>query len=150
MPGIGLIEMCFSGEYTKSQMIEKINKTGGLVDLMGTSEMSDISSLCKEGDRKALLLRDVFVYQIAKHIGAMAAALDGDVDAILLTGGIAHDEDIVDMIRRKVEFIAPVKVYPGEFEMEAMIEGAYRVLSGEEKAKTYTGIPPYTKSIFEE
>lgn len=150
VPGIGLIEMCFSGEYTKSQMIEKINKTGGLVDLMGTSEMSDISSLCKEGDRKALLLRDVFVYQIAKHIGAMAAALDGDVDAILLTGGIAHDEDIVDMIRRKVEFIAPVKVYPGEFEMEAMIEGAYRVLSGEEKAKTYTGIPPYTKSIFEE
>ncbi len=132
VPGIGLIEMCFSGKYTKGQMIEKINKTGGLVDLMGTSEMSDI------------------VYQIAKHIGAMAAALDGDVDAVLLTGGIAHDRNITEMIRKKTEFIAPVRVYPGEFEMEAMIEGAYRVLSGEEKAKTYTGIPPYTKSVFED
>lgn len=143
VPAGGIIDMCFSGKYTCKEMHEKLMKTGGLVELMGTSEMKDVSMLCEKGDEKAFLVREVLIYQIAKHIGAMAAVLSGKVDAVLLTGGIAYDTYITKEIERRVSFIAPVRIYPGEFEMEAMGEGALRVLRGEEKAKEYTGVPPY-------
>jgi butyrate kinase len=81
------------------------------------------------------------IYQIGKSIGAYAAVLEGQVDAILLTGGIPHDAYLVEKIAGMVKFIAPVKVYAGEFEMEAMAAGALRVLTGQEQPKTYTGVP---------
>jgi butyrate kinase len=90
-----------------------------------------------DGDEKAKLVYDAMVYQIAKEIGAMGTTLDGQVDAIVLTGGIANSKRLTGAITRKVEFISPVLVFPGEDEMEALTLGGLRIISGEEKAKEY-------------
>ena len=84
------------------------------------------------------------IYQIIKEIGAMAAVLHGQVDGILLGGGMVHNKELVETIKRRCSWIAPVTAYPGEFELEAMAAGAIRVLSGEEEAKVYTGVPVWT------
>src|SRR5208337_2037174 len=92
----------------------------------------------------AQLIYDAMIYQIAKNIGAYATVLGGRVDAILLTGGVVRDVYLVDRITEMVKYIARVRVYPGEFEMEAMAAGALRVLRGQEEAKTYTGVPVWS------
>lgn len=99
--------------------------------------------MAAEGDEHADLVWNAFVYQVEKGIGAMAAVLHGNVDAILLGGGIAHSAELVDAVRDACGWIAPVTAYPGEFEMEAMAAGAVRVLSGAEEAKHYTGVPVF-------
>lgn len=90
-----------------------------------------------EGDSKAFLIFDAMAYQISKEIGAMAAVLHGDVEAVVLTGGLAYSKLLCERIEKRVGFIAPIKIYPGEDEMLALAEGAARVLSGEEQAKIY-------------
>ena len=95
----------------------------------------------RECDAYAKLVFDAMIYQIGKSIGAYATVLNGDVDAILLTGAITRDPYLVEQITKKVKYIAPVKVYAGEFEMAALAAGAMRALSGREQAKTYTGEP---------
>ena len=96
-----------------------------------------IEKRVNEGDKEATLIRDAFVYQMSKNIGAMAAVLSGKVDAIIMTGGIAYDKAITQMISDRVSFIAPVKLYPGEDELLALAQGALRVMNGEEEAKAY-------------
>ncbi len=103
--------------------------------------MTEILDRIKGGDTHAQLIYDAMIYQIAKSIGAYATVLEGRVDAILLTGGVVRETYLVDRITGMVKYIAPVRVYPGEFEMEAMAAGALRVLKGKEEAKTYTGVP---------
>jgi butyrate kinase len=144
VPATAIIRMCYSGVYTERQMYDRITKTGGLVDHLGTSEAVEVAERIKTGDVYAKLIYDAMIYQIAKNIGAYATVLKGEVDAILLTGGIARDDYLVDRITEVVQYIAPVKVYAGEFEMEALAAGALRVLRGEEEAKTYTGIPVWS------
>lgn len=141
IPANAIIKMCFSGKYTEKQMYELLTKNGGLVDHLGTSEVRDVLARIKEGDNYAKLIYDAMIYQIGKYIGAYAAVLKGDVDAILLTGGIANESYLVQQVTDMVKFIAPVKVYAGEFEMEALAAGALRVLTGQEQPKVYTGIP---------
>ncbi|MEW6666191.1 MAG: butyrate kinase [Thermodesulfobacteriota bacterium] len=141
IPATAIIRMCFSGNYTEKQMYDRITKTGGLVDHLGTSEVTEVLERIRNNDTHAKLVYDAMIYQIAKNIGAYATVLKGDVDAILLTGGIARDAYLVEGITDRVKYIAPVKVYAGEFEMEAMAAGALRVLAGKEEAKIYTGIP---------
>ena len=127
---------------------ELATKTGGFVDLLGTSDAREVCAMAAEGNRFAELAWNTMVYQIIKQVGAMAAALHGKVDAILLGGGMVFNEDLVAKIKEAVEFIAPVYAYPGEFEMEAMAHGATRVLDGEEELKTYTGVKNYNVSDF--
>jgi len=134
IPAVAIIKMCYSGKYTEKEMYDRITKNGGLVDHLGTADVREIQERIKKGDAYAKLIFDAMTYQIGKNIGAYATVLKGQVDAILLTGGIAHDADLV-------ENIAPVKVYAGEFEMEAMAAGALRVLTGQEQPKTYSGVP---------
>jgi butyrate kinase len=141
IPATAIIKMCFSGKYTERQMYDRITKTGGLVDHVGTSEAREILERIRQGDDYAKLVYDALIYQISKNIGAYAAVLGGDVDAILLTGGLAHEPYLVEEITARVKHIAPVKVYAGEFEMEALASGALRVLTGREQPKSYTGIP---------
>lgn len=143
LPAAPLVELCFSGKYTKQELRKKISSTGGWVDHLGTSDALEVEKLVKDGDEYAKLVLSATVYQLAKDIAAMAATMDGKVDAILLTGGIAHSELITGMIKEKVSFIAPVKIYPGEYEMEALAAGPIRVLNGEEKALDYTGEPVF-------
>ena len=116
-------------------------RTGGFVNHVGISDAIELTDRAASGDRYAEMLWDSMIYQIEKCIGSMAAALHGQVDGILLGGGMVHNQDLVGQLTDACSFIAPVTAYPGEFEMEAMAAGAIRVLEGEEELKTYTGTP---------
>lgn len=134
-------------EYMKkNQMgLEDVKKlctrTGGFVSHMGISDALELTKRAKAGDHYAGMLWNTMIYQINKCIGSMAAVLSGQVDGILLGGGMVHSQDLVKQITDSCSFIAPVTAYPGEFEMEAMAAGAIRVLDGEEELKIYTGKP---------
>lgn len=144
LPATALIKLCYSGKYTQKEMYDRITKSGGLVDHLGTSDVREVLGRIRNGDSYAALLYDAMIYQVIKFIGAYAAVLKGDVDAILLTGGIAHDKYLVDKIADAVKWIAPVKVYAGEYEMEALAGGVLRVLTGREEPKEYTGVPVWS------
>ena len=144
IPCKDIINMCFSGQYTQKQMMDFLTKNGGMVDHLGTSDMLEVIERIKNGDQYAKLIYDAMIYQIGKFIGAYATVLHGKVDAIILTGGIARDENLVARVTEMVGYIAPVKAMPGEFEMEALAAGALRVLRGEEEPKNYTGVPVWS------
>lgn len=114
-------------------------RNGGFVSHVGVSDARVIVARAKDGDKYCEMLWEAMIYQIEKSIGAMAAALGGKVDGILLGGGMVHEDALVEKIKDKCGFIAPVTAYPGEFEMEAMAAGAIRVLDGKEELKKYTG-----------
>lgn len=142
-PLADVVELCFSGKYTEKEMLLMIMKTGGWVAHLGTSDARVVEKKIENGDQYAALIYRTTAYQIAKDIAAMAAVMKGSVDAIILTGGVAYSEMMTSMIRERVEFIAPVKLYPGEYEMDALAAGAIRVLKGEEEPKYYTGEPVF-------
>ena len=127
--------------HTTGEVRKMCMKTGGFVDLLGTSDAREVEARIAEGDKQAELVWGTMCYQICKCIGSMACALDGRVDGILLGGGMVHSKDLVARIEETCGWIAPVSAYPGEFELEAMAAGAARVLGGEEEALEYTGIP---------
>lgn len=138
VPSGALIKMCFSGEYTQEQVYKKVVGNGGFNAYLGTNDMRDVDKLADEdGDEKAKLIRDAFVLQVAKDMGSMACVLEGRIDQIIITGGIAYDKYVVEALKQKTGWIAPVTVYPGEDELLALAQGALRVLNGEEKAMTY-------------
>jgi butyrate kinase len=139
MPAKDIVDMCFSGEFTEDQMDKMILKDGGFVSHLGTSDVLEVKRMVADGDEYARVVYEAFCYQIGKQIGCEAAALHGEVDAILVTGGIAHDQDLVDYLRDMCGWIAPFGVYAGDFEQEALAHGAQRVLSGEERLRTYDG-----------
>ena len=141
LPVKNVIELCFSGKYTQKDMYNKVTKTGGLVDHLGTSDAREVRAMMEQGNAYAKLIYDAMIYQIGKTAGSMAAVLHGKVDGIVLTGGISHDQYLVDELSEMIGFIAPITVMAGEFEMEALAAGAIRVLSGQEAAKEYTGVP---------
>ena len=137
VPSGALVRMCYESGLTEKEMKKKITGNGGFNAYLGTNDAREVDRLVDEGDEKAALVRDAFVFQMAKDIGSMAAVLDGDVDAIIMTGGIAYDKAVTDGITAKVSFIAPVVLYPGEDELLALAQGALRVMNGEEEAKVY-------------
>ncbi len=139
IPAIPLIDLCFSGEYTKEEMKKKVLKTGGISGYLGTNDLRAVEKMIASGDEFASLLLDSMAYQVSKEIGAMYAALEGRVDAILLTGGLAHSNRFIGGIKQRVDSLADVHVYPGEDEMLALMGGALRVLRGEERALVYEG-----------
>jgi butyrate kinase len=141
LPYMKVLDLAFNGRYTKKQLTEKLNQNGGITDLLGTADMRDVRKMAEAGDRHAALLNRAVAYQVSKYAGAMAAALKGDIDAIILTGGIAYSEMFTGLITEYIGWIAEVVVMPGEFELEAMAAGALRVMRGEETPKTYTGVP---------
>lgn len=141
LPVKAVISLCFSGKYTEKDMYNKMTKTGGLIDHLGTSDAREVRAMMERGDAYAKLVYDSMIYQIGKTAGSMAAVLHGRVDGIIFTGGISHDRYLVDRLTEMIGFIAPITVMAGEFEMEALAAGALRVLSGQETAKEYTGLP---------
>ena len=128
----------------KKEVSSLCTKTGGFVSHLGTSDALEVSNQASEGDKEAALIWNTMIYQIIRYIGAMAGVLHGKVDGILLGGGMVHNKELVARITEGCSWIAPVTAYPGEFELEAMAAGAIRVLSGEEKAKEYTGKPVWS------
>ncbi|MFA6032920.1 MAG: butyrate kinase [Myxococcota bacterium] len=138
LPVLKLAKLCFSGEYTEYKALEKrLFGGGGMLSYLGTSDLRKVMEMIDGGDPRAKMVFDAMVYQTAKYIGAFATVLDGHLDAILLTGGMAHEPRLVEAVKAKVGFIAPVAVYPGEDELQALCEGALRVLQGEETALEY-------------
>ena len=137
LPAYQLVKLCYSGKYSEKEVLTKIHKEGGLFAYLGTNDARVAEERMNAGDLRAKLILECLCYQIAKEIGAMATVLAGAVDSIILTGGLAHSEFITREIIRRVSFISPVLVVPGEEEMEALALGAFRVLKGEEKALTY-------------
>jgi len=137
LPAGQLVDLCFSGRFTHGQMLKKLTGGGGLVAYLGTQDMLDVRRKVSSGDTLAAQIYDAMVYQIAKEIGAGSAVLEGCVNAIVLTGGLAQDERLVADLKRKVEWITQVLVYPGEKEMLALAQGCLSVLTGQEPARRY-------------
>jgi butyrate kinase len=144
-----IAKQCFSGEYTPDNIDDLLMKRGGIVDHLGTSDMREVEQRMERGEMYAAYVYEAMLRSVAKSIGGFATVLDGEIDAVVLTGGIMHSAFARDEIKKRVGFIAPIFVYPGEFEMDALCHGALRILRGEEEAKHYTGIPP-SEHIFDE
>ncbi|MBO4755617.1 MAG: butyrate kinase [Bacteroidales bacterium] len=136
-PPYPLIDMCFSGKYTKQEIKKKLIGKGGAVAYFGTNDMREVVRKAKEGEPEYALFMKAFVLNIAKYIVAQGAVVDGKVDVIILTGGVAYSQDITDAITKKVSWVAPVKVYPGENELESLAENGYIILAGATKIHTY-------------
>ncbi len=148
LPAANLIRYAFDNGNMK-EVLGLTTKTGGFVSHLGTSDGIEVTKRAEEGDAYAKLIWETFEYQLVKCIGAMAGVLHGQVDGILLGGGMVHNKELVATLTESCSWIAPVFAYPGEFELEAMAAGAIRVLSGVEQPKVYTGNPCWTPAELE-
>ncbi len=137
LPVGDLLKLAFSGKYTYEEMKKMITGKGGMVSYLDTNDAMEVSKRIKDGDEYAKSIYYAMAYQVAKEIGSLATVLKGEVDGILLTGGIANDKLFTGWIEERVKFISKVYVYPGEDELTALAEGGLRVLKGEEQAKEY-------------
>lgn len=149
IPVTDVIELCFSGRYTKPEMHHRMRGNGGLAAYFGVQDVREIEKMINEGNDKA---RDIYwymAYQIAKGIGELAVVQCGKVDRIILTGGMAYSQMLTDWIVERVSFIAPIEIVPGEREMQALARGGLRVMNGEENIKKYTWLPEGYSSLEE-
>lgn len=142
VPAIPLIDMCFSGQYSKADMHRFFTKEGGLNAYLGHSDFRACVEGWQAGHQPETQVFEAMAYQVSKHICSMAAALEGNIDGVILTGGLAYSQPFVEAIKSRVAFLAPVVVYPGEDEMLSLAQGALRVLRGEEQAMDYVSKGP--------
>ena len=137
VPLIPLIDMCYSGQYTHQEMVDLVTNGSGMQALLGTNDLRKCERMIKNGDSFAALVLEAMAYQVSKQIGAMVAVLSGRVDAIILTGGLAHSNRFTGFIKQNVDLIAPIHVVPGENELLAMAQGALAVLQGRQPLMQY-------------
>ncbi|MGM0436716.1 MAG: butyrate kinase [Bacillota bacterium] len=137
LPSFDLFEMCYDEKYSYEEIKKKLVGKGGVVAYLGTNDMIEVENKIDNGDKKAELVFKAMAYQTSKEIASLAPVTNGEIDAIILTGGIAYSDYFVKEIKSSVEFIAPLVIYPGEEELKALAAGAKRVLNGEEEAKVY-------------
>lgn len=137
LPVGALVKLCFSGKYSEEEIKKMITGKGGYVAYLGTNDAYEVEKLAKAGDEKAQLIQDAMTYQVAKEIGAMSTVLKGEIDAILLTGGIAYGKPFVEAVSERVKHLGPVFVYPGEDEMRALAMNGLMVLNNEVKPLVY-------------
>lgn len=137
LPAVDLIRLCFSGKYNEEELLKRIAGKAGLNAHLGTNNMREILKRIQQGDEHAQLIVDAMIYHIAKNIAAESAVLCGHVDAILITGGMAHSDYIISRLRKRIGFLAPVYTFPGEDEMEALALNALAVLQAKREAKIY-------------
>jgi len=139
LPAGDLVKLCFSGEYSKAEVLKLLTGHGGLYAYLGTTNVIEIEQRISGGDREAAEVLEAMVYQVAKEIGACATVLEGKVDAIALTGSLVYSRRILKSLKAKVEFIAPIHLNPGENEMEALADAALRYFNNEEELAVYRG-----------
>ena len=137
LPAADLIHLCFSGKYTEDQLLKKVSGQAGLIAHLGTNDLKEIMNWIKAGDKHAEVVVSAMIWHIAKNIAAEGAVLYGKVDAILLTGGMAKCAYIIERLKRRLSYLAPIHVYPGQDEMKALTENALAVLRGERAARDY-------------
>jgi len=131
VPAGQLLKLCFSGEYDQKEIRKMLVGNGGVSAHLGTSDMREIEQRVKDGDKEAELIYDAMIYQIARYIGAQYTVLDGQIDGIIVTGGIAYDKMLIERLKKRIDKIATVYVYPGEDEMEALALNGKLILDGE-------------------
>ena len=139
IPAGDLVKLCFSGEYSKAEILKLLTGGGGLYAYLGTTNVIEIEKRIVAGDKEAAEVFEAMIYQVAKEIGACAAVLEGEVDAIALTGSLVYSERLLTSLKRKVSFIAPIYLNPGENEMEALADAAMRFFNKEEELSIYRG-----------
>jgi butyrate kinase len=138
LPTMPLVQMCFNGKFKLDDMKKKLQREGGLLSYLGTDDIPTVEKRIAEGDHEAETVYNAMIYQVAKEVGAYAVVLKGKIDAIIITGGIAHSKNFVAKLREWIGFLCPqIHVYPGEGEMEGLAHGVLRVLNNEEKIKVY-------------
>lgn len=137
LPASALVKLAYLGKYSERELLQRVAGRGGLMAHLGTNDAREVEARIAQGDAHAELVYRAMAYGIAKEIGAMATVLCGEVDAVVITGGLAHSALLVGWVTERVRFIAPVLVYPGEEELRSLAAGALRVLRGEEQARTY-------------
>lgn len=137
LPAADLIHLCFSGKYTEDQLLKKVSGQAGLIAHLGTNDLKEIMNWIKAGDKHAEVVVSAMIWHIAKNIAAEGAVLYGKVDAILLTGGMAKCDYIIERLKRRLNYLASIHVYPGQDEMKALTENALAVLRGERAARDY-------------
>lgn len=137
VPAGDLVDLCFSGKYKREDIMKKLVGTGGLLGYLDTTDAVRVENMIQSGDEKARLIYNAMAYQVAKEIGAASAVLKGEVEVIVLTGGLAYGKSFVSSIRSYIDWISDVLVYPGENELQSLAQGALRVLLGEEQSKRY-------------
>ena len=137
LPMVAFTKKCFSGDWDYDTAFKRQMGGGGLVAYLGTSDVQEVERRIDAGDKDADFYFDAMIYQIAKDIGGMATVMNGQVDRVILTGEIARSQRLVERLRRRVEFIAPVEVVPGAVEMDALVAGALRMLRGQEEIRDY-------------
>lgn len=137
LPAADLIHLCFSGKYTEDQLLKKVSGQAGLIAHLGTNDLKEIMNWIKAGDKHAEVVVSAMIWHIAKNIAAEGAVLYGKVDAILLTGGMAKCDYIIERLKRRLNYLAPIHVYPGQDEMKALTENALAVLREERAARDY-------------
>jgi len=138
LPALDLVEYIFSEEPDKNEMKKKLVGRGGLTAYLGTADAREVERRIEAGDEEAESIYRAMIYQISREIGRMAAALSGAVDAIFLTGGLAYSDYLTSRVRDRVEFIAPVHIFPGAEELENLVRGGLRVMRGQEQAQKYS------------
>jgi butyrate kinase len=138
IPAEQLVTLCFSGAYTQAEIEGMLSGNGGVFAYLGTRGMQQVETMIQDGNTEALNIVEAMAYTIAKQIGALAPVLDGSVDAVILTGGLASWQRLVGLIRSRVQFIAPILVYTGNMEMQALVQGVLDVLEGKETAREYS------------
>lgn len=139
LPVGDLVRLCFSGKYSKKEIFKQLRGQGGLVAYLGTNSVEEVQRKIAEGDPYARDIYKAMIIQVSKSIAALSAIFQGNVDAIILTGGICNDDNVVNSIKQNVSFIAVIYVIPGEKELQALAAGALRILRGEENEKSYEG-----------
>ncbi len=137
IPASDLVRMCFSGQYTETELCSRLRSKGGLMAYLGTNSLIEIEERIARGDEQARMTINALCYVISKQIGSMATALAGKIDGIILTGGMAYDDFVVGYIRDHCSFLAPISVYPGENELQSLAANALMVLRGEAAPKVY-------------
>ncbi|HWR39393.1 MAG TPA: butyrate kinase [Patescibacteria group bacterium] len=137
LPASQLVRLCFSGQYTFEELKKRLFGSGGIYAYLGTKDIREVEKRAAAGEEQAEILLQALCYQVAKEIGALSTVLSGQVDRIILTGGMAYSKRVVEMVSRRVQFIAPVAVVPGEEELESLAAGALRVLNREEEPHIY-------------
>ena len=137
LPAGDIIKMAFSGEFTEKELLHKITRSSGLMAYLGTNNGVEIGRRIDAGDKEAELVFKAMAYQVAKEVGAMATVVSGQVRAVVITGGLAHSILLTSWIKDYVRFIAPVLIYPGEDEMQALVEGCLRIVRGQELPREY-------------
>jgi butyrate kinase len=138
LPTMPLVKLCMDGTHTVDEMKRMLNREGGMLSYLNTGDIEEVEKRIGQGDKEAADAYQAMIYQIAKEIGAYAVVLKGDLDALIITGGIAHSNRFVEELKKWVGFLCPqVFVYPGEGEMEGLARGVLRVLRNEEQLKMY-------------